>query len=72
MSEERGEKEMTGKKKITISKDDYSSAFADALENLSSQLEGADSKVIISISMLSMRLIDWAWESLEERCGDDE
>lgn len=63
---------MTKKKKVTISKDDYSSAFAVALENLSGQLEGADSKVIISIAMLSTRLIDWAWEILEERCGDDE
>lgn len=58
--------------KIMISKDDYTSAFTDALERLSSQLENADSKVIISIAMLSLRLIDWAWETLEKRCGDDE
>ena len=63
---------MTKERKLTISKDDYTSAFAEAIECLADQIESGDPKAVIAITMAITRVVDWAWKALEKRCADDE
>lgn len=63
---------MTKEKKITISREDYNRAFAQAMQALSMQCSELDKITLMSVTVAIVRCSDGVWEILEEMCNDDE
>ena len=53
-------------KKIAISHEDYTSAFAKVLEEFVSQLENTNPRLLVSLTVAITRCFDLAWKLLEK------